>query len=125
MAAWNELTQQERDEVSQCLAAVREWSGMVARLCNLGRAISQKYAGNVETTLGNLDAGDIPVYDSGRGEEALSKADLMTLVGYAMQSSEYVQSETPGTPTTYNTNYHRALYVRAAGLYNTIQQGSV
>lgn len=119
MAAWNELTQQQRDEVLDLLAAQRDWAGAMARLGNLGRAIAAKYAGNVETTLASLDAGEIPAYDAGQGQEPLTKADLLALVGYAIDSSA-----TPdNSPGSYNTAYHRALYVRAAGLYNTLQQG--
>jgi hypothetical protein len=119
MAAWAALTQQQRDEVVQELSAVREWSGAMARLGNLGRAIAAKHAGNVESTLGTLDAGEIPVYDAGVGQEPLTKADLLALVGYAIDSS----NTTDNAAGSYNTNYHRALYVRAAGLYNTLQQG--
>lgn len=120
MAAWNSLTQQQRDEVMQELEAVREWAGMAARLHNLGRAIASKHSGNVEATLAALDAGDIPVYDAGLGQEPLSKADLSTLAGYAIDYSNPTEGATP----SFNTPYHRALYVKAAGIYNTIQQGS-
>lgn len=123
MAAWSELTQQQRDEVQDMLRAQREWSGMMARLGNLGRALALKYNGNVETTLAALDAGEIPVYDSGQGQEPLTKAELIDLVGYAMTSSEVEQGGE--SPTSYNTNYHRALYVKAAGLWNTLQQGQM
>jgi hypothetical protein len=119
MATWAQLTQEQRDEITAVLAAQREWSGMMARLCALGRAITSKYVGNVETTLVSLDAGAIPVYDAGQGQEALTKAELQTLVGYAMTSSETAD----GSSGSYNTNYHRGLYVRAAGLYNTLQVG--
>jgi hypothetical protein len=119
MAAWNALTQQQRDEITDLLKAVRSHAGQVARAHALGRAIASKYVGNVETTLSSLDAGDIPVYNASVGEEPLSKADLITLVGYAMTASE-----TPDNSSgSYNTNYHRSLYVKAAGLFNTLQQG--
>lgn len=89
---------------------------MMARMGNLGRAIAAKHAGNVETTLALLDDGIIPNYDSGKGEEPLSKADMLALVGYAIDSS----ATADGASGSYNTAYHRALYVRAAGLYNTL-----
>lgn len=120
MAAWNELTQGQRDEVTDLLKAQREWAGMMARLGNLGRAIAAKYSGNVETTLGALGAGEIPVYDASQGQEALTKQDLASLVGYAIDSSNTAD----GASGSYNTNYHRSLYVRAAGIYNTLQQGN-
>jgi hypothetical protein len=120
MATWAQLTQAQRDEVTQELTAVREWAGMMARLANLGRAIAAKHAGNVETTLALLDAGEIPVCDVSQGEEELTKAELLTLAGYAIDASA-----TPdGSPGSYNTAYHRAMFVRAAGLYNTLQQGN-
>lgn len=119
MAAWNALTQQQRDEVSDLLKAAREWAGTMARLNALGQAIGLKYTGNVETTLGSLDAGEIPVYDAAKGEEAITKAELQNLAGYAITASA-----TPdGSSGSYNTNYHRALFIRAAGLYQTLQQG--
>jgi hypothetical protein len=119
MATWASLTQAQRDEVVQEIAAVREWSGMAARLHNLGRAIAAKWSGNVETTVASLDAGDIPVYDAGLGQEALSKADLQTLAGYAIDYSVATDGATP----SFNTPYHRALYVKAVGIYGTLQQG--
>ena len=119
MAAWNELTQPQRDEIIDLLKVQREWSGMMARLCNLGRALALKYNGNVETTLAGLNAGEIPVYDASLGQEALTKAELADLVGYAITSSV----TTEAAAGSYNTDYHRALYVRAAGIYNTLQQG--
>jgi hypothetical protein len=119
MATWASLTQEQRDEVIQELGAIREWCGMAARLHNLGRAIAAKHSGNVETTLAGLDAGDIPVWDAAQGQEPLSKADLLTLAGYAIDYS----ANTDGASPSFNTPYHRGLYVKAAGLYSTIQQG--
>jgi hypothetical protein len=119
MAAWSELTQQQRDEILDLIKAQRDWSGAMARLGNLGRAIAAKYSGNVETTLASLDAGEIPVYDATRGQEPLTKSELITLVGYAIDSSNTAD----GAAGSYNTGFHRALYVRAAGLYDTLQQG--
>jgi hypothetical protein len=119
MAAWNALTQQQRDEITDLVKAVRAHAGQTARTHALGRAIASKYVGNVESTLTALDAGEIPVYDASNGEEPLTKSDLVTLVGYAMTASE-----TPDNSAgSYNTNYHRSLYVKAAGLFNTLQQG--
>jgi hypothetical protein len=126
MATWAQLTQQQRDEITDLLKAVRLHAGQVARAYALGRAIVSKYVGNVETTLAGLDAGDIPVYDASKGEEPLSKDDLMTLVGYAIDSSAGTQPMNQGSPihpTTYYSGYHQNLYVRAAGLFNTLQQG--
>lgn len=121
MGTWAQLTQGQRDEVADLIMAVREWSGMMARLANLGRAISAKYVGNVETTLSGLDAGEIPISNPEQGQEALSKADLLSIVGYAIDSSQ----TTDGASGSYNTNYHRGLYVRAAGIYHTMQQGRI
>lgn len=119
MAAWGSLTQQQRDETAELLKAVRSHAGQVARAHALGRAITSKYVGNVETTLAGLDAGEIPLYDASKGEEPLTKADLINLVGYAMTASETAD----GSAGSYYTNFHRSLYVKAAGLFNTLQQG--
>jgi hypothetical protein len=119
MATWAQLTQEQRDEITALLTAQREWCGMMARLCALGRAITSKYAGNVETTLASLDAGSIPVYDASQGQETLTKDELINLAGYSDVSSR----TSDGSNGSYYTNYHRALYVKAAGLYNTLQVG--
>jgi hypothetical protein len=119
MATWASLSQSDKDKILDAMGASRAWAGEMARLCALGRAIAAKYTGNVETALSGLDAGAIPVYDATQGQEQLTKAELINLVGYAMTSSE-----TPDNSAgSYNTNYHRALFVKAAGLFNTLQKG--
>lgn len=118
--AWADLSQADKDKVSNLLKATREWAGMVARLGNLGRAIAQDYTGNVETVLGTLGSAElIPLNDSAQGQEQLTKSQLVDLIGYAITESV----TTDAAPGSYNTDYHRAQYVRAAGLYNTLQQG--
>lgn len=113
---WNELTQAQRDEVITLMEAVRLWAGQVARLGNLGRAISSAYVGNVENTLAALDAGEIPITNGVQGADLLTKQDVLSLVGYAIDSS----STADGSSGSLNTNYHRSLYAKAAGLLNLL-----
>lgn len=120
MASWGSLSAADQNEVIDLLRATRLWSSMMHRLNNLGMVIASKYAGNVETIIGSLDAGPIPPTNNIAEAEQLTKAEIQNLVGYAMTCAA-----TPDNSSgSYNTNYHRALFVRAGGLFNCLQQGN-
>lgn len=120
MATWANLDQEDRDAIASVLSLSRDFSGMLARLANLGLTINAAVGGDITAFLSGLNAGDIPVYDAASGEQVLSKADLINIVGYA----QAISNTGDNVPGSYNSNFHRSLFVRAAGPYNTLQQGS-
>lgn len=94
-----------------------------AKLGNHGRAVANGWAGNVESIVNTLAAeAVIPIPPDGpgatglAGAQPLTKAQLTTLVGYAIDFS----ATTDNAAGSYNTNFHRGLYARAAGAVNTI-----
>lgn len=120
MASWASLSASDQNEVIDLLRAARLWSSMMHRINNLGLAIAAKWSGNVESIVSSLDAGLIPPTNNIAEAEQLTKAEIQNLVGYAITCSA-----TPDNSSgSYNTNYHRALFVRAGGLFNCLQQGN-
>jgi len=118
MATYDDLTQEQKDAVQTLQSLVRATAGEIAKLGNHCRAIASNYAGNVETMLGTITSGSevIPKSDGLAGSQSLTKTELVNLIGYCLTLSD----PTDNAVGSYNTNYHRALYSKAAGPVNTI-----
>jgi hypothetical protein len=116
MATYASLTSEQKAAVDELANNVRVFAGELAQLCNHGRAAASKWAGNVENIVGSLTNGTTIPNNSGLNEgQSLTKEQLTNLVGYLM-----TLSETADNGGGYNTNYHRSLYVAAAGMLSTI-----
>lgn len=114
------LTQEQQDNVQALCAVARPLTGEFARLLEKFQAVVAGYSGNVETILGQLDNADvIPNATDLAGAQGMTKAELVNLIGYMI-----VACATPdGSSGSFNTNYHRSLYVKAAGAANLIVEG--
>lgn len=117
--AYADLTTEQKASVDAMLALVRPLSGELARLLEKFQAVVSYYSGNVETILGTLlDADAIPNQTGLAGAQSMTKAEVVTLVGYLITACA-----TPdGSSGSYNTNFHRSLYAKAAGPDNLIQE---
>lgn len=115
--AYNDLTANEKLAVQELAQFVRASVGELARLASKGRAIANYYSGNVEVILSELASSDlIPNESDLAGAQDLTKEQLVNLTGYLMTFSDM----TDGANGSYNTNYHRGLYARAAGPTNIV-----
>ncbi len=120
MATWASLTPTQQAIVTDYLQATRDFAGQLARCAALGEAIGLDWSASVSAIVGSLDANTvIPVTNNVQGAENLKKEDVTNLAGYAINLSD----PTNGAGTSYATPFQVALYIRAAGLYNTLQQG--
>lgn len=117
MATFAELTDEQQAAVQQLAVAVRKFSGELARLGNHGRAVANLYAGNVENILSGVGDNDVIPNASGyANSQSLTKTELVNLIGYLM-----VLSDTGDNVSgSYNSNYHRGLYAKAAGVDNIV-----
>jgi hypothetical protein len=116
MATYASLTSEQKAAVDELANNARVFAGELARLCNHGRAAASKWSGNVENIVGTLTNGELIPNQSGMNAgQALTKEQLTNLVGYLM-----TLSETADNGGGFNTNYHRSLYVAAAGMISTI-----
>jgi Uma2 family endonuclease len=113
MAAYESLTAEQKLVVKECVNPLRSVIGELARLCNHALAIDAKWTGNVETIIASLDEGEIvPDESTYQDSEPLTKEQIQSLVGYILAIGS--------TSTGYATDYHRGLYVRAAGVYEVL-----
>ena len=113
--AYEDLTQEQQASIQALSQVVRPLTGEFAKLLAKFQVAVSYYVGNVETILAGLDASDLIPNTSGlAGAQDLTKEQFVNLMGYLIASSA-----TPdGSSGSFNTNYHRALYVRAAGPEN-------
>lgn len=118
MATYADLTQEQKDTVQNLQSMARAVAGEIARLANHCRAIASDYSGNVENMLATITSGSevIPKSDGLAGSQSLTKQELINLIGYCIVFSD----PTDNAAGSYNTNYHRALYAKAAGPGNLI-----
>jgi len=118
MATYDDLTTEQKQAVQTLQTMARATAGEIARLANHCRAIASGYAGNVETMLGTITSGSevIPKSDGLAGSQSLTKNELVNLIGYCLTLSD----PTDNASGSYNSNYHRALYAKAAGPGNLI-----
>jgi len=118
MATYDDLTTEQKATVQNLATMAKSTAGEIARLANHCRAITSGYSGNVETLLDTITSGTevIPKSDGLAGSLSLTKNDLITLIGYCIVFSDPADNVTG----SYNSNYHRALYAKAAGPGNLI-----
>jgi len=115
--AYADLTDEQKEAVQALSQIVRPLSGELARLLEKFQAVVAYYAGNVETTLGELQASDVIPNTSGlAGAQDLTNEQFANLVGYMITAS----ATADGSAGSLNTNYHRALYASACGPGNLI-----
>lgn len=117
---WSDLTVDEKDKVLNLVNPLRGFSGELAKLSNFGIAISADWNGGVSDIVNSLDATAIIPNTSGlAGAQSLAPADVVNFVGYAINLSDVTNNTGGGG---YNTNFHRALEVKMAGIVNTVGQ---
>ena len=115
--AYAELTPEQKEAVDALTTFIRGQSGQFAQLLTAGRAIASAYVGNVETILSQLAPSDeIPNTSGLDGAQPLTKEQLVNLIGYYLVMSDPAD----GASGPYGSNYHRALYVRAAGINGVV-----
>lgn len=109
MAAWAELTQEQRDIYSTFEKDLRALSGEFQRWANKAEALNTRYNAQMQAILVALDDGTIVPNSSGlAGSSSLnSDADMVSLVSYIQ-----------GTLTSYNTAGHKEKRAMAAGQQN-------
>jgi hypothetical protein len=109
MAAFNELTQEQRDIYTTFERDLRGVSGEFQRLCNKMAALNTRYNAQMQAILVALDDNTIVPNSSGlAGSSALdSDADMATLVSYIQ-----------GVLTNYNTSGHQEKRAKACGALN-------
>lgn len=108
--AYADLTAEQKGIVGEYVRQMRAATGQLARLCNIFAALDYMYDGQVVTAWASLAAGDIIEDGSGlAGISALTKAQVAQIAN-AIQA----------ILTTYDTEALRQLYVRVAGMTNTL-----
>lgn len=120
MASWASLSADQQDAVQSVANAVRSLQLHWQHLANAGLVVSAAWNGGVSSLVGSLadDAtGLIPNGTSYAGAQPLSRADLTNMVGYLIDVSNPANVTGGGG---YNTAFHEALRVKAAGVNATI-----
>lgn len=121
--AYADLTQDQKNALQAFLSTLRPAIGQFSRSVDALRAPVALWGGNIETILGELQAGDvIPVKDDSAtptgsdlaDAQPLTKQQLVEIAGYAIDAS----NPADGANGSYNTPYHRARFVLAAGPSN-------
>jgi len=114
---YEELTAEQQASIDALMAIVRPQAGTLARLLESFQAIVSQYTGNIETILNLIDAAEeIPNQTGLAGAQAMTRADVQTLIGYMTTAA----ATADGSDGSYNTNYHRSLYAKACGAVNMI-----
>jgi hypothetical protein len=117
MATYASLSDSDKLKIKQLVDPMRSFAGELARVCNHGRAIASKWSGDVETIVGTLDSNSVvPNTSNETGAVDLTKEQIQNLAGYFITLSDPTDNATG----SYNSNYHRALFVKAIGLLNTL-----
>ena len=110
MATFSELTAEQQGIVAEYTRQQRAMVGAFARLLNQFEALDNMFDGQVTTAWETLDAGGVIVDGSGlAGVSQLTKTEVAS-IATAVQA----------ILTTYQTEALRQLYVRMAGLTNSI-----
>lgn len=109
MAAWNALTQEQRDIYTTFERDLRGVSGELQRLCNKAAALNTRYTSQVQAILVALDDNSVVPNTSGfAGASTLdSDAEMATLVSHLQ-----------GVLTNYNTSGHQEMRAKACGQAN-------
>lgn len=110
-AAWNELTDEQRDVYLTFENNLRAAQGVFQRLCNTFEALNTTYNAQISGILADLDDNTVVPTTSGlAGAASLdSDAEMVSLVSHIQ-----------GVLTNYNTTGHKNLRDKAAGITNTI-----
>jgi len=117
--SYETLTQEQRDSVDALAQMVRALSGTLARTLEQFQAVNSYWTGNIETILSGLQASDVIPNKTGlAGAQGLTKSELTNLVGYMIVAS----ATADGASGSYNSNYHRSLYAKAAGPINIVNE---
>jgi hypothetical protein len=113
---YDSLTNEQKQAVQNWLAVARPLAGELARLLKKTHDAGIAW-GAVSTALSSLANGDlIPNATGLDGAAPIDKERLTNLAGYFITLS----ATADGAEGSYNTAYHRAIYLDAAGLVNTI-----
>jgi hypothetical protein len=107
MAAWTELTQEQRDVYQAFERDLRSVSGNIQRLMNTLETLNVRYNAQISAILVDLtDNTVVPNASSGlSGSQSLdSDSEMVTLVSHIQ-----------GLLTNYNTSGHKELRAKAAG----------
>jgi hypothetical protein len=116
MATWDNLSSDQQAALTNHQVAVRDFAGQLARLINLASRITTSWLAVANAVNNGLDAGtEIPNDQTQVGGSTLTKEDLAALSNLAGLISDPAGA--------YNTPAIAAELLKAAGLYNTIQQG--
>jgi len=108
--AFSDLTAEQQGIVSEYVRQQRAVVGEFARLLNRMEALDNMYDGQVTAAWASLAAGDVIADGSGlAGVSSLSKTEVGN-IATAIQA----------ILTAYNTEANRQLYVKMAGMVNTI-----
>lgn len=107
--AYNDLTAEQKNVLSEYVRLLRAWSGEQARVNNHAEALNDDYA-QVQAVLDLLANDDVIADGSGlAGAALLTKAEVISITAH-MQ----------GILTNYNTAGHRQMWAKAAGPGNLI-----
>lgn len=110
---WTQLTLEQQQTVAELLGGTREALGMSARWLTLAGRIVTNFNAHVAPLLAGLsDTEVIPLSNPSAGQQALTVGEVRAAVALMAQAV-----------ATYDTEGQRAVYVKAAGVYNTIQLG--
>jgi hypothetical protein len=113
MATWASLTQAQKDTVQAVVNPVRALAGNFAQLMNDAKDLGLAWNNGASAIVATLDAGESIPNGTGLADAApLTKDKLVNLVGYYIT----VGATPDGSSGSYNTNYHRAVYLDAAGI---------
>lgn len=111
VAAWNELTDEQRDVYLTFENNLRAAQGVFQRLCNTFETLNTTYNAQILGILADLDDNTVVPTTSGlAGASSLdSDAEMVSLVAHLQ-----------GVLTSYNTTGHKNLRDKAAGIANTL-----
>jgi hypothetical protein len=113
MATWASLTADQQAAIQAVATPSRGMAGTLAQLLNHAKDIGLAYSGSVEALIGSLNSGEIIPNNSGlAGASGLTRDQLINLLGYYIVMGATLD----GSNGSYNTNYHRGLYIAAAGI---------
>jgi len=111
MAAYAELTNEQRDVLQNWINNLRAVAGEQARVNNHWDAINTQYVSQISAILAELDDNAIIPNTSG-----LAGAQSLDVDAEAVS----IMSHGQGILTNYNTSGHRLLWAKAAGAPNLI-----
>lgn len=113
MATWNSLTAQQQQTVQDVATPARALAGEFAQLCNKAKDLGLAYNNGAAAILATVTGSELIPNDSGlAGAQSITRDQLVNLIGYYTT----IGATPDGSSGSYNTNYHRAVYLAAAGI---------